>query len=167
LADPVALAGIESRPALRVVSAIFNPSPSRPIRFSRGTRTRCSLVTPFSMPRRPMNLLRRSTVIPGESASTTKALMPPRWPSLLGTRAMTTSSSATTPLVVHNFTPSSSYALPSSTGVAVEASRAGSEPTSGSVSRNADMAPAAQRGRNFRFCSSVPASLSGSGTPID
>jgi len=106
-------------------------------------------------------------VIPGESASTTNALMPPRCPSLRGTRAITTSNSATTPLVVHNFTPSSSYAFPSSTGVAVDARRAGSEPTSGSVSRNADMAPAAHRGKNFRFCSGVPASLSGSGTPID
>ncbi len=47
------------------------------------------------------------------------------------------------------------------------ASRAGSEPTSGSVSRNAEIAPFAQRGRNSRFCASVPASLSGSGTPID
>lgn len=107
-ADPVALAGIDSRPALRVVSAIFRPSPSRPTRFSLGTRTRCSRVTPFSMPRNPMNLLRRSTVMPGESASTTKALIPPRCPSDLGTRAITTSSSATTPLVVHSFTPLSS-----------------------------------------------------------
>ena len=80
---------------------------------------------------------------------------------------MTTSSSATTPLVVHSFTPSSRYAVPSSVGVAVLAIRAGSEPTSGSVSRNAEIAPAAQRGRNSCFCSAVPTSLTGSGTPID
>jgi hypothetical protein len=51
--------------------------------------------------------------------------------------------------------------------VAVAASRAGSDPTSGSVSRNAEISPAAQRGRNARFCSSVPNSRSGWGTPID
>ena len=41
-----------------------------------------------------------------ESASTTKAVMPPRLPSRLGTAAITTSSSAITPLVVQSFTPS-------------------------------------------------------------
>ena len=72
-----------------------------------------------------------------------------------------------TPLVVHSFTPSSRYASPSSVGVAVVAIRAGSEPTSGSVSRNAVIAPSAQRGRNSCFCSSVPNIFTGSGTPID
>ena len=57
--------------------------------------------------------------------------------------------------------------MPSAVGMAVVASRAGSDPTSGSVSRNAEMAPAAQRGRNASFCSEVPTSLTGSGTPID
>ena len=37
--------------------------------------------------------------------------------------------------------------MPSSVGVAVVAIRAGSDPTSGSVSRNAEIAPAAQRGQ--------------------
>ncbi len=90
------------RPAFRVVSAIFRPSPSRPMRLPFGTCTWCSRVTPFSMPRRPMNWLRRSTVMPGESAATTKSEIP-----VFGTRAITTSSSATTPFVVHSFTPSS------------------------------------------------------------
>ena len=44
---------------------------------------------------------------------------------------------------------------------------AGSEPTSVSVSANAEMAPLARRGRYFCFCSGVPNSLSGCGTPID
>ncbi len=161
------MAGIANRPALRVVSAILRPSPSRPIRFSRGTRTFRSEVSPFSMPRNPMNALRRCTVIPGASASTMNALIPPRCPSDFGTRAITTSSSATTPLVVHSFVPSSTYAAPSSVGTAVARRRAGSEPTSGSVSRKALIAPLAQRGRNSRFCSSVPASTSGSGRPTD
>jgi len=51
--------------------------------------------------------------------------------------------------------------------VAVVDSRAGSEPTSGSVSRNAEISPRAHRGRNARFCASVPNSRSGCGTPID
>ena len=45
--------------------------------------------------------------------------------------------------------------------------RAGSLPTSGSVSRNAVMAPAAQRGRYSCFCAGVPKTLTGSGTPMD
>ena len=80
---------------------------------------------------------------------------------------MTTSSSATTPLVVHSFTPSTRYAVPSSVSVAVLSIRAGSDPTSGSVRRKAEIAPAAQRGRKRSFWSSVPTSLTGSGTPID
>lgn len=107
LPAPTHIAGRESRPVLRVVRAIFRPWPSSPMRWEAGTRTRWKRVTPFSRPRRPMKALRFSTVTPSESASTTKAVMPPRWPSDLGTRAMTTSRSATTPLVVHSFTPSS------------------------------------------------------------
>jgi len=114
-----------------------------------------------------MNALRRSTVIPSAVPSTTNAVMPPRPPWCSGTRAMTTSSSAMTPLVVQSFTPSIRYAAPSAVGVAVLAMRAGSEPTSGSVRRKAETAPAAQRGRNLAFWSCVPTSLTGSGTPID
>ncbi len=73
LAAPAQLAGSERRPVFSVVSAIFRPCPSRPMRLSAGTRTWWNRVTPFSMPRRPMNALRRSTVIPGLSASTTNA----------------------------------------------------------------------------------------------
>jgi hypothetical protein len=70
-------------------------------------------------------------------------------------------------LVVHSLTPFSRYSLPSGDRVAVVLSRAGSEPTSGSVSRNALISPAAQRGRNRSFCSSVPNIATGCGTPID
>ena len=45
--------------------------------------------------------------------------------------------------------------------------RAGSEPTSCSVSAKAEMAPLAQRGRYSFFSSGEPKSLSGCGTPID
>ncbi len=45
--------------------------------------------------------------------------------------------------------------------------RAGSDPTSGSVSRNADTAPPAQRGRYSSFCASLPNIRTGSGTPMD
>ncbi len=106
LPAPAHIAGSESRPVLRVVSAIFRPAPSGPIRLAAGTRTWWKRVTPFSMPRRPMKALRFSTVMPSEVASTTNAVMPPLCPSDFGTRAMTTSRSATTPLVVHSFTPS-------------------------------------------------------------
>ena len=104
-----------------------------------GTRTWWKRVTPFSMPRSPMKALRCSTVMPGESRLDDErgdAAAAARRCS--GTRAITTSRSATTPLVVHSFTPSRRYAVAvRRSGVAVVASRAGSEPTSGSVSRNA------------------------------
>jgi hypothetical protein len=56
---------------------------------------------------------------------------------------------------------------PSSLGVAVVFRLAGSDPASVSVSAKAEMAPRASRGKKRRFCSSVPNSLSGCGTPID
>ncbi len=95
--------------------------------------------------------MRFSTVTPGELPSTTNAVIPPRCPSERGTAAITTSRSPTTPLVVHSLTPLRMYADPSSVGTAVVASRAGSLPTSGSVSRNAVMSVRAQRGRNRFF----------------
>ena len=52
-------------------------------------------------------------------------------------------------------------------GTAVVSMAAGSEPTPGSVSAKADTAPLARRGRYFFFCSGVPNSLSGPGTPMD
>ena len=73
--------------------------------------------------------------------------------------------SAIAPLVAHSLRPFSTY--PPSTGVAVAASRAGSEPTSGSVSRNALILSLATSGSHLRFCSSVPNRRSGSATPID
>ncbi len=45
--------------------------------------------------------------------------------------------------------------------------RAGSEPTCDSVKAKAEISPLAQRGKNLFFCSSVPKSLSGCGTPMD
>ena len=62
------MAGIDSRPALSVVSAILRPSPSLPSRFSTGTRTWWNRVRPFSIPLSPMNALRRSTVMPSAVA---------------------------------------------------------------------------------------------------
>jgi hypothetical protein len=135
--------------------------------FAAGTRTLVNRVTPFSMPRRPMNWLRRSTATPGQSDSTTNAVMPPLCPSLFGTAAITTSKSATTPLVVHSLTPLRMYAEPSSVGTALVPNRAGSLPTSGSVSRNALMSVVAHRGRYCFFCSAVPKIFSGCGTPMD
>jgi len=97
---------MDSRPELRVVSAMRRPLPSDPITLAAGTRTWWNRVTAFSMPRSPMNSLRRSTVMPGVSASTMNAVMPPRCSSEAGTRAITTSTSAITALVPQSLTPS-------------------------------------------------------------
>jgi hypothetical protein len=67
LAAPTQIAGNASRPVFSVVSAILSPWPSLAITFFFGTRTLCSLVTQFSIPRSPMNALRCSTVIPSLS----------------------------------------------------------------------------------------------------
>jgi hypothetical protein len=72
-----------------------------------------------------------------------------------------------TPLVVQSLTPFKTYSELSSDGVAAVFSLAGSEPTSGSVSRKALISPRAHRGRKSCFCSSVPNRASGCGTPID
>ena len=57
--------------------------------------------------------------------------------------------------------------VPSSESVAVVVMLAGSEPAFTSVSANAVIAPFAMRGKYFLFCSSVPNSARGCGTPID
>ena len=61
---PTQMAGSARRPVFSVVRAIFRPWPSLPIRFSFGTKTSSSSVCEFSMPRRPMNSLRFSMVMP-------------------------------------------------------------------------------------------------------
>jgi hypothetical protein len=73
--------------------------------FSAGTKTSSRRVTEFSMPRSPMKLLRASTLTPSASQGQMKAVMPPRWPSRLGTTAMITTTSAIAPLVAHSFVP--------------------------------------------------------------
>ncbi len=84
-----------------------------------------------------------------------------------GVRAITTISSAFVPLVHHSFSPFRIHAFPSSLGVAIVSIAAGSDPTPGSVSANAEMAPLARRGKYRCFCSAEPNILSGCGTPID
>jgi hypothetical protein len=105
LATPTQIAGSASRPVLSVLSAILRPSPSRPIRCSSGTNTSSNRVTEFSIPRRPMNALRCSTVTPSLSHGITNALMPPRWPAPFGTWAITTTTSAIVPFVAHSLRP--------------------------------------------------------------
>ncbi len=114
-----------------------------------------------------MNALRCVTLRPLTSVGTMKAVIPPRCPSLLGTIAMTMTTSATAPFVAHSLVPLMVYVDPSSDGVAVTESRAGSEPTSGSVSRKALMWVRATFGSHSFFCSSDPNSISGCGRPID
>ena len=110
------------------------------------------------------------TLTPGQAVSTMKAVicrfsLP--FTTFDGVRAITTSSSAFVPLVHHSFSPFRIQAWPSSLGTARVSMAAGSEPTPGSVSANAEIAPRASRGRYFCFWASLPNVLSGPGTPID
>ena len=105
LVAPTQIAGSDRRPVLSVPSAIFRPLPSPAITFSLGTNTSLNSVTEFSIPRRPMNSLRCRTVIPSASIGQMKAVIPPLAPSRLGTTAITTTTSAITPLVAHSLVP--------------------------------------------------------------
>src|SRR5918996_1564934 len=118
----------------------------------------------------PMKWQRWATSTPGHDVSTMNAVicrfsLP--FTTFDGVRAMTTSSSATVPLVHHSFSPLRIQAWPSSEGTAVVSIAAGSEPTFGSVSANADTAPLARRGKNFFFCAPAQNSLGGGAPPMD
>src|SRR6266571_226275 len=117
-----------------------------------------------------MKWQRCATSTPGQSASMMNAVicrfsLP--FTTFAGVRAITTINSAFVPFVHQSFSPFRIQAVPSSDGTALVSSAAGSEPTPGSVSANAEIAPWARRGKYFRFCSSEPNILSGCGTPID
>src|SRR2546430_2684840 len=162
--------GSVSRPVLRVIRPSFRPLPTSHTTFSFGTRTLVKRMTPLYIAFRPMKWQRCSTFTPGQLVSTRKAVICRRsLPSTIleGVRAITTMSSARVPLVHHSFSPFRIQACPSSLGTAIVSSAAGSDPTPGSVSANAEMAPWARRGRYFFFCASVPNSLSGWGAPMD
>ena len=110
------------------------------------------------------------TSTPGQLVSTMKAVICRRsrpFTTFDGVRAITTSSSAMVPFVHHSFSPFRIQLSPSSLGTAVASIAAGSDPTPGSVSANAEIAPRASRGKYFFFCTSEPNSLSGWGTPMD
>src|SRR4029453_10630380 len=107
---------------------------------------------------------------PGQSTSTMDALICLRSLPLTifdGVRAITTSTPAFTPFVHQSFSPFRMNSEPSAVGSAFKLSVAGSEPACVSVNANAEISPAATRGRYFFFCSSVPNKSSGCATPID
>src|SRR3989442_12795 len=117
-----------------------------------------------------MKWQRCTTSTPGHLVSTMKAVIcrfsfP--FVTLDGVRAITTISSALVPLVHHSFSPLRIHACPSPLGTASVSIAAGSDPTPGSVSANAEIAPWARRGEDFFFLASQPNILSGCGTPMD
>ena len=105
LVEPTQIAGSDRRPVLSVLSAILRPLPTPAMMFSAGISTSVNVVTEFSMPLRPMNSLRCLTSMPSRSVGQMKAVMPPLASSVFGTTAMTTTTSAMTPLVAHSFVP--------------------------------------------------------------
>ena len=163
LAVPTEPLGIDSRPSFKVVRAIFSPRPSSPIRFSAGTRTFLKLITALASARRPMKWQRCSTLTPGQPVSTTKALIFFVFGSTRHHHQQLGDGAVGAPelLAVEDVVSRRAFFS------AVVCTRAGSEPTCGSVSAKAEMSPAAQRGRYFFFRASEPNSLSGCGTPID
>src|SRR5256885_1348731 len=107
----------------------------------------------------PMKWQRCSTFTPGQVVSTMNAVICRfSFPLTVldGVRAITTISSALVPFVHHSFSPFRIHAFPSSLGVAIVSIAAGSDPTPGSVSANAAMAPLARRRKYRCFCSAEP-----------
>jgi hypothetical protein len=147
LTVPTELLGMERRPSFKVVRAILRPRPSAPIRFSTGTRTSLKLITALASARRPMKCERRSTFTPGQEVSTTNALIR-RVP---GCTAITTRSRRGCRWCTTASSRSGRRRSPSGVFSAVVLSRAGSEPTFGSVKAKAEISPLAQRGRYFFF----------------
>src|SRR5213593_4825496 len=91
-----------------------------------------------------MKWQRCTTATPGQPVSTMNAVIcrfsfP--FTTLDGVRAITTINSALVPLVHHSFSPFRSHACPSWVGTASVSMAAGSDPTPGSVSANAEIAP--------------------------
>src|SRR2546427_7905404 len=115
-----------------------------------------------------MKWQRCTTATPGQPVSTMNAVIcrfsfP--FTTLEGVRAITTINSALVPLVHHSFSPFRSHACPSWVGTASVSIAAGSDPTPGSVSANAEIAPLARRGGDFFFWAAGPNILGGCGTP--
>ncbi len=79
----------------------MSPRPSAPIRFAAGTRTFLKLITALARALRPMKWHRCSTLTPGHSVSTTKALIF----RVRGSAAITTRSRAMVPLVHQSLVP--------------------------------------------------------------
>ena len=101
LAVPTEPLGIDRRPSLSVVRAIFRPRPSLPMRFPFGIFTSVKERTALARARKPMKWQRCSTLTPFQPVSTTKAEIL----RVLASVAMTTSSSAMVPLVHHSLEP--------------------------------------------------------------
>ena len=141
-------AGSASLPTLSVMSASLSPFPSPQTRFSRGTFTFVNLRMPLERARSPMKWHSCTVSTPSQAVSTTNAVIGLRLdPAGAGVLAITMMISARGPFVVQSFSPFRIQWLPSSESSAVVDMLAGSEPTSGSVSANADSAPFASRGR--------------------
>src|ERR1051325_2811032 len=159
-------AGMVRRPVLSVMSASLRPRPSPHRRCSFGMKTLLNLISTLPMPRRPMNWQRCAISTPGVSVSRMKAeicFFSFPFTTFGGVCAITTMTSAFRPFVHHSFSPLRIQPLPSGDGVAMVCIFAGSEPTPGSVSANAEIAPLARRGRDFSFCSGGPKRLGGLG----
>ena len=114
-----------------------------------GTVTSVKRSTLLAIPLRPMKSLLWTTSTPGHAVSTMNVLISRRLrrPSRAGVTAITTMISARGPLVHQSFSPFRIQCVPSGERSARVLKFAGSEPTSDSVSANADSAPPARRGR--------------------
>src|SRR6476661_6478803 len=148
-----------SRPELRISRAILNPWPTAPRTFSAGTATFSKVTVRVSLPLIPIFCSGWPREIPGDFASTMKAVT--RCfvlPSVVtGTLAKTVKTPAYPAFEIQILVPESEYDVPSALGTADDVIACASDPEPGSVRQNAaTVSPLAQPGSHLRFCSSVP-----------
>ena len=126
---------------------------------------------PVAVPRIEFFAMRASSTLkPGRSGVTRKAVISfffPAEPATPGVLAMTVSTSAMPPLVIHFFEPLRMNPLPSGVGVAVVCTLLASDPASGSVRANAASFSPLTSGTSHCFCCSGVPNSSSARMPIE
>ena len=153
---PVAWAAMPMRPPSSAESAMASPWPMLPSRASSGSSTPSKASETVDEQRSPIFSSWRPTLKPCIPGCSRKAVMARPSPSAGSVRAQTTTTPATSPLVIHCLAPSSTQRSPRRTA-RVESAE-GSLPAPGSERPKAPArySPEASLGRWRSFCSGEP-----------
>src|SRR6266700_5775409 len=145
---PTHIAPSLNRPTFKMLKAITCPLPVSPSRFSTGTLQSLRMMGQVDDPRIPILCSSAPTENPGKVLSTRNAVN--FSPLIL---ANTVNRSANPALVIHIFSPLSTYCLPSGESSARARQFSASEPDDASDKAYAPtISPEARRGRYLFFC---------------